>query len=964
MLRFPFPVARARRSLRLCFWPLAVAAAMLPTTGSAVIYDSEWLGGFSATLNTELQIAGQWRIQDRSKDQIGKANLNPNVCRSACQPHLSTPAGTITGRVQLGLDAEGDRVNQVGLDAPGAGTINLDDGNLNYNKYDITQGVAQLRQDLTLDFGDVFFLRNFQIFGRVAAFHDFVNFNRPQFYPNFYTPQDRIEDDMRITDLDSNDGNVANNFCAPTVGNPAFPPGTPLCTSPGGQFGEPQPGTALFRRRSNQYNELVGQDIDLLDAFVQFDVPVPFTDFYGQLTIGEQIINWGESTILVVNSLNTINPPNVNALFRPAFLSLAAVFEPIGAIKYAMPLTANTSFEAFYQYDWEKVEIPPSGAFLSTIDVTLDEDINFINPGFGQVADDPDGNLNAQQQLLSGIADTQGNVPIFEQNASNNGQFGFAYTWFLPDFNNGTELRFYYAKYNSRLPYFSAFATQESCLQQAPDGLFGDNQNGSNPGALALSQDCGGQNTAQVAGAIVQELLGEGFSESTYLAALNTEDADDDGLNDPEETSGNGFVCPPNSFAPGSGPCAEGYVLDQFEGLLEYPEGINLYGMSFNTSFGDVSFQGEVVYRPNLPLQIDDIDVAFTALQPGAPLGCSGANANANCVPGSTDDVYAVAATLTPTALSIPGAPPIPIGAFLDASGGVTSGLQTLLNQAGVDALDNLPVGGTQVYLSDAPGRAVAFPSFLDRYRGIAPGTRQGSLPDLPGTAADEGRRGDYIQGYERFQVIQYNVGATYVIGPGNWLRSDQIILLFEVGANQVLGFPELDELQIDGPGTNYSASVGSDGTGAPVCGADDPATSQEENIQGEAANPNGVRARRANTTICGQFQPRFNSTQQQGGFATAFSWGYRIIGLIRHENVLPGISFETTAIFGHDVSGTSPGPGENFLEDRQVYIVNVDMRYQQNWSLVAGFTVFRGGRGFNLLTDRDFVQLGLRYRF
>lgn len=582
-----------------------------------------------------------------------------------------------------------DFVNSLALDAPGAGSINLDDGNLNFNKYDITQGVAQFKQDLALEFGDVWFLSNVQFFGRVNAFHDFVNFNRPQFFPNFYTPQDRIEDDQRLTDGD------------PT-------------TSPGGQFGEPQPGTALFRKQSDEFNEFAGQDIDLLDAFFQAEIPIPFTDLQGQLTVGEQIINWGESTILVVNSLNTINPPNVNALFRPAFLSLAAVFEPIGAIKWSMGLTANTSLEAFYQYDWEKVEIPPSGAFLSTIDVTLDQDVNFINPGFGQVADDPDGNLRAQQQLLTGIADTQGNVRVFEENASNNGQFGFAYTWFLPDFNNGTELRFYYAKYNSRLPYLSAVATQESCLQAMPDGLFATASND----LQDLINDCPGQDTAQTVGAITQHLQGERAAEAAFIATRLEEDANSDGTFDSAETGGQGFNCPPETFAPGSGPCAEAYILDQFTGLLEYPEGINLYGMSFNTSFGDIAFQGEVVYRPNLPLQIDDVDVAFTALQPGAPLGCAGANASADCVPGTTDDIFAFAGTLSPTGLLI-GDQEI-AAALIDGAGAVTGGLQGLLDQVGVADLADVPTNGVQVFLSDAPGRANAFPSFLDRYRGIA----------------------------------------------------------------------------------------------------------------------------------------------------------------------------------------------------------------------------------------------------
>ncbi len=408
-------------------------------SSQALQFDFDYFGGIQASLNTSLSIGGQWRIQDRDRSLIGVSNLDPNACRSICQPHLSTPPGAVPGRVQFGLEAEGPAVNNAGLATGGAGGINNDNGNLNFDKYEITQAAAQITQDLTLDFGDVGFIGGLTFFGRYNAFHDFVNYNRKLYYPNFYTPEDRARDDAR---RDS------------------------------GEYAFASVGTPVFREADEGYNEYLGQDFDILDLFFQGQLPVPFTDREFQLTVGEQIINWGENTLLVINSLNTLNPPNVNALFRPAFLELATVFEPMGAIKIAAALTRNTSFEAFYQYDWEKVEIAPDGAFLSTLDVTLSSNArdNVINPGFGQAPDDPDGNLRAEQELLTAVADVDGQVPVFEENPSRTGQYGFAFTWFLSDFNNGTELHFYHANYHSRLPYLSAFAGQESCLQSAPTG--------------------------------------------------------------------------------------------------------------------------------------------------------------------------------------------------------------------------------------------------------------------------------------------------------------------------------------------------------------------------------------------------------------------------------------------------------------------------------------------------------------
>ena len=50
--------------------------------------------------------------------------------------------------------------------------------------------------------------------------------------------------------------------------------------------------------------------------------------------------------------------------------------------------------------------------------------------------------------------------------------------------------------------------------------------------------------------------------------------------------------------------------------FTEYPEDINLWGVSFNSNVGTWALSGEVSYRPNLPLQVDDIELLFAALTP------------------------------------------------------------------------------------------------------------------------------------------------------------------------------------------------------------------------------------------------------------------------------------------------------------------------------------------------------------
>lgn len=54
--------------------------------------------------------------------------------------------------------------------------------------------------------------------------------------------------------------------------------------------------------------------------------------------------------------------------------------------------------------------------------------------------------------------------------------------------------------------------------------------------------------------------------------------------------------------------------------FTEYPEDIDLYGLSFNTTVGTWSLGGEISYRPDTPLQIDDVEILFGGLTPLNPL--------------------------------------------------------------------------------------------------------------------------------------------------------------------------------------------------------------------------------------------------------------------------------------------------------------------------------------------------------
>ena len=80
--------------------------------------------------------------------------------------------------------------------------------------------------------------------------------------------------------------------------------------------------------------------------------------------------------------------------------------------------------------------------------------------------------------------------------------------------------------------------------------------------------------------------------------------------------------------------------------FISYPENIKLYGLSFNTDLGrsGIALQGEVSYRRDVPLQIDDVEILFAALgaQDNLSPGNTGAAALASAgqlglVPFETD---------------------------------------------------------------------------------------------------------------------------------------------------------------------------------------------------------------------------------------------------------------------------------------------------------------------------------------
>jgi hypothetical protein len=250
---------------------------------------------------------------------------------------------------------------------------------------------------------------------------------------------------------------------------------------------------------------------------------------------------------------------------------------------------------------------------------------------------------------------------------------------------------------------------------------------------------------------------------------------------------------------------------------------------------------------------------------------------------------------------------------------------------------DLLPTGAV---LGAIPGSSRSFPNFIIPYRGGVIGENAPTNRSMPLDANNPG----YIRGWEYFKTLEYDLGTTYVMGATDQpFGADQIILIGELGATQVIGLPPTDVLQIDGPGTFTSATAGADGSGA------------DGSRQACSTNP---------ACSYGPDGLRFNPHQQQGGFATSFAWGYRVITLVKYESVLPGISLAPFIVFAHDVHGTAPGPAENFVQGRRNVIANLETRYKDFMSWTVGYGWWFGGGEHNLYRDRDFAQAFVKLQF
>ena len=192
-----------------------------------------------------------------------------------------------------------------------------------------------------------------------------------------------------------------------------------------------------------------GRNAVLLDAWVRRDFDLG--DEPVLLTLGSQVINWGESTF-IQNGLNTVNPVDVSKL-RAAGSEIKEALVPIPALKFDYQLNDVVSLQGFYQWGWRKTRLEPYGTFFSTSDIASPGG-NVVLLGFGVdpgVIDTPPGPATPGYNAPVGVGVTRSG----DREASDSGQYGLSARW-DSDLFGGTEVGFYYTQLHSRLPLISS----------------------------------------------------------------------------------------------------------------------------------------------------------------------------------------------------------------------------------------------------------------------------------------------------------------------------------------------------------------------------------------------------------------------------------------------------------------------------------------------------------------------------
>lgn len=299
-------------------------------------------------------------------------------------------------------------------------------------------------------------------------------------------------------------------------------------------------------------------DIRLLDAYFYGDFDLG--DMPLSVRVGQQVISWGEST-LIGHGISEINPVDIARLKAPGS-ELKEAFIPFGVLWGSIGITENFNIEAFYQYSWEKTVLPPPGSYFSTNDFAGDGgNHNNVQLGF---SGNPDIDVTTLVAGLNLIGDMVRSGDPATIAAASQAYLAFPTKITLRSPGESAEWQpDDGGQYGLRLSWYLPE------LNETELSLYYVNYHSRRP--IFAGQ------TANFSAATIGADLG------TIATTTITEE--------------------------------NLYDLKTFSQVkLQYPEDIAMYALSFNTTLGTTAVAGEITYRQDEPLQIDDVELLYAAM--------------------------------------------------------------------------------------------------------------------------------------------------------------------------------------------------------------------------------------------------------------------------------------------------------------------------------------------------------------
>jgi len=376
---------------------------------------------------------------------------------------------------------------------------------------------------------------------------------------------------------------------------------------------------------SHEAKGVVGSYTRLLDAFgyLKFNLGT----LPSELRAGRQVVSWGESTF-IPGGLNSVDYFDVTALQVPGS-ELKQALLPDTMVLFNSQLSKNLSTQLLYLFTWHPDIIEPTGAYFSTNDVAGAGSNQKVFLGFGAISD-----MGVDFSSLGGglISDFQSIPRLPDHKPSESGQYGINFKYYLPNFGQGTQLGFYFLNYTSRVPVVSLTTGSQAGVGNAWGAA-----NAVQAAALALTS---GNSLAQAVkigtGAGVQAAAAQGGNLSAATAQQYA-------------TIGANTLLASNGNAAAVAAQAANLATNEFsrtQGFFEeFPQNIKMFGLSFNSQVQatGTALQGEVAYRHDVPIQIDDVELIYASLTPFeaglATLQGQTPSLPGHCAPASTTPI-------------------------------------------------------------------------------------------------------------------------------------------------------------------------------------------------------------------------------------------------------------------------------------------------------------------------------------